>query len=108
MGLRRLLTRQPAAGRPIEPLARLAELGRAEDPHEREGDRLSSRATPTRLVAQPTREALAAPLSPVGVEKKSARILGRQQKGEPLDPRSWAAWKRQQSSGIEGLFDRKF
>jgi hypothetical protein len=68
VGLRRLLNRQTAAERPIEPLTWLAELGRAEDPHER--SRATLTPTGVRQFRQPTRESDAAPARLVSVDEK--------------------------------------
>ena len=112
MGLRSLLNRQTPAEPLTEPLTRLAELGRAEDPDEREGDHASSAAPPTHstgLFAEQATRDRAAPISDVGVAKKVAQVsAAKQENTEPLDPRSWAAWKRGQSNSIAGLFDRRF
>jgi hypothetical protein len=68
VGLRRLLNRQTAAEPLTDPLTRLADLGRTEDPHER------SRATPTpagvRQFRQSTRESDTAPARLVSVAEK--------------------------------------
>ena len=98
MGFRRFLIREMVS----EPLTRLAELRRTEAPP-------SSRADPTPPNAPLARETMAAPLSLVSIDKKPARTLSQeQQKKEPPDPRNFAVWKRQQSPGVAGLFDRKF
>jgi hypothetical protein len=77
VGLRSLLNRQAAAARPIEPLARLAKLGRMEEPDEREGDRASSDPHPHRpppFAEQATRDRTA-PSSPVAVGKKRSELV---------------------------------
>ena len=99
MGLRSLLNRQQ---RPAEPLARLAELGRAEDPP-------TSPLTPTQPKAHPTREAIAAPISPVGLTKKARsnqqrvavsacpKSVQEIEKRGPLDPRAWRSQKSREA-----------
>jgi hypothetical protein len=67
VGLRRLLNRQAAAERPVEPLTWLAELGRAEDAEEQGGTR------PPPFADQATRSG-APPLSPVAVDKTAAEF----------------------------------
>jgi hypothetical protein len=93
VGLRKLLTRQPA-----DPLKRLAELGRE-----------IATPTPTREKAQPTREAIAAPTHAARLAPKAIPLstAAREERDVP-DARNFAVWKRQQSPGIVGLFDRKF
>ena len=108
MGFRRFLNRQTAAERPTEPVARLAELGRAESPDEREGDHPSSPAGGYAGVLpfadEETRDD-APPVSSVGLNKNPRVSVARE---EALDPRSWAAWKRRQSNSIAGIFDMQF
>ena len=73
MGLRSLLNRQAVAEQPAQPLARLAELGRADTP------------TPTgvRAFAPLTTQADAAPVSDVGLDKKPELVeLESQKKAE--------------------------
>ena len=71
MGLRSLLNRQPVAERAAEPLARLAELGRAEEPDEQAADRPSS-APPT-AGGYPSRPV--APFDREGAAAKPVRTL---------------------------------
>lgn len=70
MGLRSLLSRQPAAESPVEPLAELAAIGRAEDPDDHPSSpplETTSGApfAPLTTVSDP------AGVSPVAVGKKS-------------------------------------
>jgi hypothetical protein len=106
MGLRRLLTRQPAAEPPTEPLARLAEIGRAEDPPAQEGDRASSAASPTGRLAPPTTQGDPVPISPVTVDKKvelvsesAGQVAAAKSKRavEPPRSRSGYVWRSQAS-----------
>ena len=95
MGLRRLLSRQPAE----HPLERVVELGRTEGP--------LAAPTPVRPFADEATRDVAAPISVTPVVKKAAVVVMGEKSG-PADGRNFDVWRRGQSNSIVGLFDRRF
>jgi hypothetical protein len=92
VGFKRFLSRGESAETDAEdPLERLAELGRET------GSPAAGGYSGAPFAQLATLDEAA--------EKKSAR---QQEKRERPDARNFAVWKRQQSPGIAGLFDRRF
>lgn len=84
-----------------DPLERLAELGRE-----------VGATHPARPFAEPAKRDAAGPSCVVPVGEMAVRSSGAARKKRDVpevpDARNIAVWKRQQSPGIAGLFDRKF
>jgi hypothetical protein len=98
MGLRKLLTRQPAdpdQGRtkPFDPIERFRELGRTEDP-----------VHPSRQFPGATTQSDAASVSAARVDEKAADFSGGISKKKPSRSRSGYMWVSQRSRDSQATF----
>jgi hypothetical protein len=95
VGLRRLLTRQPAKAE--DPVERLAELGREQADHH-----------PTRPFAEPATQDAAAPIPAVAVEKKERPVFRRVGRRAPsyvwLSQRS----REVRATSVKSFIDQQF